>query len=56
MKKWGFKQWYAVIFLAVFIIYGWLYLLNGRYEAGQGCILDKWAGKAYFSIAEFNER
>ena len=44
MKKLTFKQWYAIIFLVVFIIYGWLYLMENRYIniVGSPAMFDTW--------------
>lgn len=42
----SFRQWYAIVFLIVFIIYGWLYLMENRYQnvhwGEQGSVLDTW--------------
>ena len=47
MKRLTFKQWYAVIFLVVFIIYGWLYLMENRYISvgTNGTMFDTWTWK-----------
>lgn len=47
MKKLTFKHWYAIIFLAVFAVYGWLYLKEHRYVVvgNQGYMFDTWVGK-----------
>lgn len=44
MKKLTFKQWYAIAVLAVFIVYGWLYLMENRYVSvgGNGAMFDTW--------------
>ena len=44
MNKLTFKQWYAIIFLIVFIIYGWLYLSENRYKnlGDSGAMFDTW--------------
>lgn len=42
MKKMTFKQWYAVIVLVVFIIYGWLYLMENRYKRYEHGFFDTW--------------
>jgi hypothetical protein len=43
MKKLNFKQWYAIVFLIVFIVYGWLYLSENRYSRlDGGYFLDTW--------------
>ena len=44
MKIWSFKQWYAIVFLVAFIIYGWLYLMENRYiSVGDvGAMFDTW--------------
>lgn len=53
MKKWTFKQWYAVIFLVVFIIYGWLYLTENRYLLNtNGDVFDTWE-RSYTLITDF---
>lgn len=56
MKKLNFKQWYAIIFLVVFVVYGWLYLTENRYQnvqwGGNAGVLDTWTktlkGPEYF--------
>ena len=46
MKRLSFKQWYAIIVLVVFIIYGWLYLLENRYiKSSSAAIFDTWTCK-----------
>ena len=47
MKNLTFKQWYAIIVLVVFIIYGWLYLTENRYieHRSSGAIIDTWTQK-----------
>ena len=47
MKKLTFKQWYAIIFLVVFIIYGWLFLMENRYRSvgDNGAMFDTWTWK-----------
>lgn len=44
MNKLTFKQWYALIVLVVFIIYGWLYLMEHRYVpvGDNGAMFDTW--------------
>lgn len=50
--KLSFKQWYAIIVLVVFIIYGWLYLTENRYLLNtNGDVYDTWKG-TYKSIAD----
>ena len=45
MKKLTFKQWYAIIFLAVFVVYGWIYLMEHRYQRYEGAFFDTWSQK-----------
>lgn len=44
MKKLTFKQWYAIIALVVFIIYGFIYLMEHRYLpiGTVGTMFDTW--------------
>lgn len=48
MKKLTFKQWYAIVILAVFIIYVWIYLMEHRYVPVGNYMFDTW--KCEFSI------
>lgn len=54
MKKLTFKQWIAVIVLAVLIIYGWLYLCECRYISvgDQGTMFDTWT-QTFKPITDF---
>ena len=44
MKNLTFKQCYAIIALIVFIIYGWIYLMEHRYILmnDSGTMFDTW--------------
>lgn len=54
MKKWTFKQWYAIIVLVVFVIYGALYLMENRYSSvgDAGAMFDTWTW-TYKPAADF---
>jgi hypothetical protein len=46
MRKWTFKQWYAIAVLLVVIVYGWLYLTENRYILNtNGDVFDTWTKK-----------
>lgn len=56
MKKLTFKQWYAIVVLVVFIVYGGLYLIKNRYkDMGGRALFDTWTSKAYFDLYKFAE-
>ena len=53
MKKLTFKQWYAIVVLVVFIIYGGLFLMENRYQKMDNAIFDTWTWKFVDDMERF---